>query len=205
MTVKEQQSRRTRQRLTNAAARLFAQHGYRDTSVQAIGEAAGVSRGSVFWHFGSKQGLLAEVVEQAFGQWERADLVADVGEAVGLEAIRRAVESHRRFLSEHGRVIRLFYVLMFEALGPKPELAPTFAHVHAGLRNLGARWISRGIAAGEIRADLQPEAAASVIIGALGGVVYQWLLDPQGVKLDPIYANLAATLERGLTPVDADP
>ena len=67
---KREQSQQSRERLIDAATRLFAERGYRDASVQAIGEEAGISRGSIFWHFGSKEGLLWAVVQRAFTRWE---------------------------------------------------------------------------------------------------------------------------------------
>ena len=93
---KREQSELSRERLIEAATRLFAERGYRDASVQAIGEAAGISRGSIFWHFGSKEGLLWAVVQRAFTRWEAETLVPEVGDARGEEAIGRALRAHRR-------------------------------------------------------------------------------------------------------------
>src|SRR5215510_847220 len=138
---KAEQAARSRAALLGAAAALFAERGYRDTSVQAIGERAGVSRGSIFWHFGSKEGLLWAVVERAFSEWLADVLAPDVGEARGVEAVRRAVRAHRRILAERTHELRLFFVLMFEALGPRPELAAEFARVHAGLREETLVWM----------------------------------------------------------------
>src|SRR5436305_5118889 len=120
---KRDQSEQSRDRLIDAATRLFAERGYRDASVQAIGEAAGISRGSIFWHFGSKEGLLWAVAEREFGRWEDEVLVPSVGEAGGIEAIHAALDAHRRFLTEQTDALRLFLMLMFEALGPRPEMA----------------------------------------------------------------------------------
>lgn len=195
---KSEQSERTRGRLIEAATHLFAKKGYRDTSVHAIGEAAGISRGSIFWHFGSKDGLLLAVVERVFAEWESGSLVSDVGGGTGAEAVRRALGSHRSFLQHNREICRLFFVLMFEGLGPRPELAREFARLHRGLRRLAADWIDEGIEAGELRSDLDPQGVATSVIGALGGIAYQWLLDPARVNLDRAYEGLAATLTRGL-------
>ena len=135
-TVKQEQSARSQNALIEAATALFAERGYRETSVQAIAARAGVSRGSIFWHFESKEGLLWAVAARAFEAWETEVLVPDVGKATGIEAVSRALAAHRRFLTERGEDLRLFYVLMFEALGPRPELAPEFAKLHANLRSM---------------------------------------------------------------------
>jgi TetR/AcrR family transcriptional regulator, acrAB operon repressor len=193
-TKKDEQSTRSRERLVEAATRLFAERGYRDTSVQAIAEAAGISRGSIFWHFGSKDGLLSAVAEEAFRRWETETLVGDVGDARGLEAMRRALDSHQRFLRDDTEVFRLFFVLMFEALGPRPELAERFATLHQGLRERGREWLSDE----DLRSDVDAVTVAGLIAGALGGIAYQHLLEPDGLDLDRAYADLERVLARGL-------
>src|SRR4051812_24229166 len=194
-TRKELQALESRRRLIGAASRLFAERGYRDASVQAIGEAAGVSRGSIFWHFGSKEGLLLAVVEQAFARWETETLVPNVGDAVGLEAIRRGLDAHRAFVESEGDgAQRLFFVLFFEALGPRPELLGRFVELHAHLRELAADWLRAGP---DVRDDIDPEGAATMLVGALGGVAYQRLAHP-GLDLDVTYRAMRETFVRGL-------
>jgi TetR/AcrR family acrAB operon transcriptional repressor len=195
---KREQSELSRERLIEAATRLFAERGYRDASVQAIGEAAGISRGSIFWHFGSKEGLLWAVVQRAFTRWEAETLVPEVGDARGEEAIGRALRAHRRFLADEGGTLRLLFVLMLEALGPRPELAGEFARLHRDLRVLATPWLEEAVADGDFRDDVDPESIVTLIIATLGGIVYQYLLDAQGVDLDRCYADLERVLERGL-------
>ena len=195
---KRVQSERSRERLIDAATRLFAERGYRDASVQAIGEAAGISRGSIFWHFGSKEGLLWAVVQRAFTRWEAEILVPEVAGARGEEAIARALRAHRRFLTEEGSTLRLLFVLMFEALGPRPELAGEFARLHRDLRALATPWLVQAAAEGEFRADVDPRTIVTLIVGTLGGIVYQYLLDPDGLDVDRCYDDLERVLGRGL-------
>ncbi len=57
----------TRQRLLDAAARVFAEHGLAGATTRAIAEAAGVNEVTLFRHFHTKDGLLAAVVGQNFG------------------------------------------------------------------------------------------------------------------------------------------
>lgn len=55
----------TRERLLGAGLELFAERGYSATSVDHVADRAGVSKGTVFYNFGSKQGLGAQVVRAA--------------------------------------------------------------------------------------------------------------------------------------------
>ena len=60
-------------------------------------------------------------------------------------------------------------------------------------------WVRAAVDAGEIRDDLEASAVITFIIGALGGIAYQWLLDPGGFDLDRVYEDLEKTLVRGMT------
>lgn len=182
---KAEQSERSRAALTAAATELFARHGYHDTSLAAIGDRAGVSRGSICWHFGSKEGLLCATVEEASLRWEITELVPSVGEARGLEAVSRTLRAHRAFLSGRHLAPRLFSVLMFEALGPRPDRR----RLHGAASELRANtfgWIRDGVQTGALRSDNDPKAVVTLIIGALGGLAYQRLLDPSGIDLDRV-------------------
>jgi AcrR family transcriptional regulator len=53
----------TRAQLIAIATRLFASRGYEDTSIEAVLQEAGVSRGSLYHHFASKQALFEAVLE----------------------------------------------------------------------------------------------------------------------------------------------
>jgi AcrR family transcriptional regulator len=73
----------TRERLLDAAERLFAQHGFSGASVREITEAAGANLGAVNYHFRSKKDLYAEVFARRASQL-REPLLAAVGEATAL-------------------------------------------------------------------------------------------------------------------------
>jgi len=59
----------TRQRILDAAVSLFCDHGYGHTGLNDIVDRAGVSMGSFYYHFGSKDALAAEIIAQG---WPKA-------------------------------------------------------------------------------------------------------------------------------------
>ena len=59
----------TRERIIRNAARLFANHGYAATSIDAICEASGVLPSSVYWEFGNKAGVLQAALEDSARRW----------------------------------------------------------------------------------------------------------------------------------------
>lgn len=66
----------TRQHLVAAATELFAERGYEATSIEAVLERAGVSRGSLYHHFPGKDALFEAVVEAVHAQVGEATLAA---------------------------------------------------------------------------------------------------------------------------------
>jgi len=55
----------TRERILNAAAQLFAEHGFTGASMPAIAQLSGITAGAIYRHFASKAELLLEVVKRA--------------------------------------------------------------------------------------------------------------------------------------------
>jgi AcrR family transcriptional regulator len=69
----------TRGRVLLAAAEVFARTGFLAASMNDIVEAAGVTKGAVYFHFPSKEALAVAIVEEQFAQWP--PLVAGVIDA----------------------------------------------------------------------------------------------------------------------------
>lgn len=84
MTSRAAQGRATRDQLIEVATRLFAEHGYEDTSIEAVLAAAGVSRGALYHHFAGKDALFQAVVEtlEARVLAELAEVTKDAPDAV---------------------------------------------------------------------------------------------------------------------------
>jgi AcrR family transcriptional regulator len=186
------------QRILRAAAKLIARQGYTKTTLAQIGEEAGYTAGLVSHRFGSKLGLLRRLVERIRSRFYQDQLEQALGDATGLEALSSAVETYLNELLVREERIRVLYVLMGEALGPVPELRPVFADLNQGFRAMAERWIESGVAAGEIRADVDRRMEATLFVGALRGVATQWLTDPGCFDLEEAREALKDDLRRRL-------
>lgn len=93
-----------RDRITDAAAELFLRRGYAQTSLRDIAAAAGIKAGSIYYHFDSKEALLADVLQRGIAVMEAAfDAAAEAcRDADGAERIRVHVHGHLSALFEHG-------------------------------------------------------------------------------------------------------
>lgn len=185
-------------RMLAAALRLIAERGYRGTSLAAIGEAAGYSRGLVHERFGSKAGLLWALTKQILRAWNQESR-SHGKERTGIDALCDMLDNHRRAIEED-RGIRSFYALMFEALGPTPDLQPEFRELHVRFRADIERLLRAGIKAGEVRSDIDPKAQAALLLATQRGIAFQWLLDPSAFSLSGAYEEQKHNLRRALAP-----
>lgn len=67
---KQLQSEQTKIRIAEAARSLFAQKGYKATSIEEIVEATGSSKGNIYYHFKSKEGLFLHLMNEWDQEWE---------------------------------------------------------------------------------------------------------------------------------------
>ena len=142
------QEEHVRTRLLNAAVRVFDRKGYAGASVREIAEMAGVTKPALYYHFGSKEGLLMAILEQA---------KRDVDEAID-RAVARTGTARQRILGLCEDVYALFgqnvpiaRVAHAVFLGP-PDGAPPFDVTVFEARFRGAleQIASDGAAAGEL-------------------------------------------------------
>ena len=78
----------TRGQLISIATRLFAERGYEDTSIEAVLREAGVSRGSLYHHFASKEALFEAVAEEVETDVGARTLAAAAGADGPVAALR---------------------------------------------------------------------------------------------------------------------
>src|SRR5262249_52367727 len=146
--------------------------------------------------------LLWALVKQMLRVWNhesRTRAASGASSHTGIAALCDLLDNHRRAVVED-RGIRTFYALMFEALGPTPDLQPEFRELHRAFRADIERVMRAGIDAGTIRADVDVKAQAALLLAAQRGIAFQWLLDPEGFSIDAAYDELKRNLQRTLAP-----
>jgi AcrR family transcriptional regulator len=169
-------------RLLDAALAIVAQRGSVRMTLAEVGQAAGYSRGLAAHRFGSKAGLvqaLAGYIGEQFGQ-QREQRARGPALQPGLEAI---VGNIRFYFSRRGAAwtsSRAVLVLMTEScIEAQPELRPVVSAYNRSALAWFEQHIATGIARGEIAADNDPAVTAVILLGAMRGVMLQWLVDPR--------------------------
>ncbi len=141
--------------LVELAAELFAERGYRATTVREIADAAGVLSGSLYHHFDSKESIGDEIISGFINK-----VLADYRSAVAAAdnprtAIEQIVRSTSRTLSRHQAALA-----MLQNDWNYFSTQPRFAYLPRALREFEQIWITQlelGKQAGLFRADLDPK------------------------------------------------
>ncbi len=187
---KERNAPRSRAAILDAAERLFADRGYDATSLTEVGAAAGVSRGTPGYFFGSKIDLYRSVLERAFAEVReavRAGRARALASNQSPEAILAgAVSDYFDFLAARPNFIRL---IEREALSGAPHLDDV-GHLSAGQEALAA--ISAELGLDDPHSDDAAQLLLSVISLCWFPLIHGRTVAPAvGVELDD-----AADLER---------
>lgn len=165
--------RARRQEILDAAIEVFARRGAGQTSLRAIAEQVGVTHAALIHHFGSLERLLVDVYEEYTRRLGReGHRATDVSP---VEMMRRSAERNR----EVPGMVQLYTTLVASALEEGHPAATDFATqrfaaVRAGL----VETIRTRQADGRLRADLDAEQVAALVVAASDGLQTQWLLDP---------------------------
>jgi AcrR family transcriptional regulator len=161
----------TRARIIAAARELFRERGFDATSADVIARRAGVAKGTVFLHGGSKERLLllafeADVLETATLALEQVDPAQPLAAALHgifshfFRLYERNVPLARRFVKEQ--------VVLTHQENP---LAPLTLDFVARLAEL----IARRVAAGELDPGVDPALGAQISFALYYGVLVGWL------------------------------
>jgi AcrR family transcriptional regulator len=165
--------RDSREAILVAVASVIARRGIRGLRVEDVAAEAGVSAPLLYYHFGSRSGLVKAALEHAS---ERAPSTAlrQPSKQSGYEAVEGALLAE---LADDPDV-RANAVVWGEASASavfERDLRPDVKRVTEGWRSNVAEAISHGIKDGSIRDDVTPDDAAELLITLVDGLCARWL------------------------------
>ena len=170
MQTEEKVMTARRAELTSAAARLFSERGYHGTSMQHLGDALGIQRGSLYAHIGSKEDLLFDVVDEGADRFlERAEATLRLP-ALASVKLRRLLVGHIETAIEHLDAATVFLnEWRYLSEGPRTLIQNKRDRYESIVKEI----VEEGITAGEFRADSDVNFAARLVLSA-GNWTFAW-------------------------------
>lgn len=189
--------------MLDAAIDLILEHGTDKTTLAAIGEKAGYSRGLATYRFGSKAGLFDEVCKAISRGW--LDYLREgVGDKIGIDAMCAALDAFFRFVSDSPREARVLQILYCGAASPKSEYRQTSVTIHQRQQDDVAAWVRAGQSAGSIRASADPRSIAAQYIAYISGMTYLWLINPDSIDFRKANEDMKVQLKISLSATTSD-
>ncbi len=187
-TTGEPRRAATRARILDAAAKIFRERGYAGARLTDIAAAAGMQAGSLYYHFESREDLVAELVRAA---WERTtgfvhqSVDALPAGATDIDRLRTAMAAHLLSVLES----RAYTSALVRILGQVPD--EVRKRSLADQREYARYWrhlLEEAAAAGKIRADLDLAAMPMMLMNALNWTV-EWYrpggrLSPEAIAFE---------------------
>lgn len=167
-----------------AVVELAARQNPSEITTTAIAKHMGVTQGALFKHFPTKDSILRAVMDWVAERLlSRIDKAADSASSP-VAAIKAMFMAHIDFVTEHPGVPRMLFGELQRAESTAPKRV-----VQTIIRRYGERlhrFIEAGKAVGELSASLDTEAAATLFIGTIQGLVMQSLLagDVERIRRD---------------------
>jgi AcrR family transcriptional regulator len=169
----------TRSRLIEAAIGRFAADGP-GASFEAVARDVGVTKGALYHHFGSKEGLVEAVYREVVNR--HAGRVIDASSSgTGRERLLALIDASTRLYTSRTPFYRLLVQLHLESTTNRTHLAPIARRVQRSQRDYMVGLARAGQRDGSIRCDLDAEAIGLTINAALEGFLVQQL-EPQGTQ-----------------------
>jgi AcrR family transcriptional regulator len=168
-----------KEELLAAARRCLVTRGYAKTTARDLVAESGTNLASIGYHFGSKDALLAEALEEALIEY--TDKVVAMAGAVVPETTdpHRAVSAAWLAMTEMDDELRPLLVAFLEVLAQAERSEPLRARLAAGYEEMRRRIIDAILT---LLPDLPSgfaRSVASFFIAVSDGYIVQWLLDPE--------------------------
>jgi TetR/AcrR family acrAB operon transcriptional repressor len=168
----KEEAEQTRKNLLNAALAIFSRKGFESTRLEDIAQAAGVTRGAIYHHFGGKEELFIALLDDA--------------SAISNKAIQQAVKEGGSLLQMLSRIIVYTFNLLEDDNRFRQVMALSISTTN--LEELAKRKykeaedlvenisqaLTGGVDSGELRPDLDPKNAARALLAYQNGLAMLW-------------------------------
>jgi TetR/AcrR family acrAB operon transcriptional repressor len=198
----KEEAQQTRNALIDAAELVFERRGVSSTSLQEVAEAAGLTRGAVYWHFRDKADLFNAMMDRAVLPFERQWLEpADDDVADPMGRLRELMFDILRQVAVDARLRRVFAISTqkVEYVGELDAIRERHLRVyHQALLRIEAL-LRQAAAAGQLARGVSPKTTARALHALVDGLIANWMLDPRAFDLRRVGRSAVLQMLRGLS------
>lgn len=180
----------TREKILSVTRQLMTEKGVQATTLADISQAAGISQGTLFYYYKSKDDLIYDILEQHFSQLTDA-IIASIPRRSSSDKITLLRGTLEKLIKDQD-TSRMNIYLFQEAIAGNRDIKDRFMVKYQTWRELIARQVSSLFAIND------PDHLASlgaVILAIIDGLTIQYLLDDQSFDFKKAAGIMAGMLE----------
>jgi AcrR family transcriptional regulator len=165
--------------ILDAAMAVFARQGFHEARMDDIVLESGLSKGTLYWYFKSKEEIITAVSQKLFAtdiELVEGLLTADGTVSERLQQLMRVRIQGLQEMSDVVAILVEFYAAALHQDGVRQFIKAYFQNFH----DLLVALIQQGIERGEFR-PVDSLAAATALDAVFEGLIVRWLIDPQAV------------------------
>lgn len=174
---RKEQAGKTKNKIYESAEQLFGKYGFDDISVDAIVEKAGVSKGTFYVYFNSKDSLIASLIDEYVNR-------TDLDYISYLETFPTNTPASDILLSLIGRIADVitgtigydYMSTVYKVQITKTVNTEAVMSYNRELYKMFSDTIGKGILQGEFKSDLSVDTLAKHFIMAIRGLTYEWCI-----------------------------
>ncbi|MGA9192797.1 MAG: TetR family transcriptional regulator [Anaerolineales bacterium] len=190
----------TRQTLLKQALATFSRKGYAATTLEDIAQQAEVTRGAIYWHFGSKADLYNTLIDEYTGRGQAIMQQAVAEGGTLLEILRRVFVCQLEAVEEDEELKALMDLALFktERVDELEAGRQTQIQSGIGLLDMLAKIMKDGAEQGLLRKDVDPKSLARSYLALQNGLIQLWLTAPSQFSLAEQADTFAQVLMAGI-------
>lgn len=172
---------KTREQLLDAAEHVFCEKGVSHTSLKDIANAAGLTRGALYWHFRNKHDVFEAMADRQTLPLEgMKEAAADPAQPDPLGRLRELLMTIVQEVTHNPHRRRVYEIILHkvELTAANEPLATRHRRNILGFTEIARRILTNAIDRGQLPSDLDVDLAVMQLDVQLTGILYLWLLLP---------------------------
>ncbi len=190
--------------LLAAALRLFVSQGYRASNLEQISSAAKLTKGAVYFYFGSKETVLVEVLKRVREiVVERALAAVEAADDDPVSRLVAYIHYQARLGITHRDEVLLLILMSLEFKERPGQVNDFIASLHRKQRKLIESLVADGQRAGSVRADVPARELAAIVLATHDGTFLEWFRRSPRLRGRELTRALRVVLLGGVAPPTA--
>lgn len=177
---------------------IIRHDGVAKLTTRSLSKAVGIAQPTLFLHFGNKSHVLVALIDAIQERLQKEMAGLNLSRLPPLERLKAIIRAHLGFIQKQPGIPRLLFSEELQSGDPlfrerMNQLVQFFLQFIAGI-------ISAGQESGEIRPDIIPQQAACLLIAAVQGLAFRWILSDNRFDLVEQDEIVITTLIDGWAP-----